>query len=256
MMTHQRLSTGEYLWQDFSASVRPVFFETDYEEWRYGTNGGTLFVVELRQHVFALTCAHVFKGFRDDKLFIFGRRIPQKGARGAPVKGMASPSSPAGEAEGTDATDLCAIEFADDIDPNFFCGTAYRLDPATIGTSRPGHQLQVAGFLKDKTALVPSSLVAGYCCLKFVDNGRAPFDPFLRQGLAEFPAPGFDNLTGLSGAPVFDVSANTLCGMVCRAGMVGTQATLHYFDIFDIVKFLEAAASKSPHMTYDKNLSS
>jgi hypothetical protein len=243
------------LWQNFAAAVRPVFFDTDIEEWRYGTHGGTLFLVEHQQRVFALTCRQVFRDFLNERLFISGEYMPRKGARPAPVKSMAFPSAPIGEAQGTDVGDLCVIEFADDIEPNFFHGTAYRLDPQTIGTSRPGDKLLVAGVLKEKTTLIPPSLDVGYCRLEFIDTGQASFgDPFLRQAVAAFPAPAFESLTGISGSPVFDVTANVLCGMVCRAAMQDNRAKLYYFDFFDVMKFVEAAANRAPNMNYSKTL--
>jgi hypothetical protein len=40
--------------------------------------------------------------------------------------------------------------------------------------------------------------------------------------LAEFKDPEFASVTGISGSPVFDVTANALCGMVVRGGMYQT----------------------------------
>jgi hypothetical protein len=256
MMTRQVFSTGDALWQDFSAAVRPVFFDTDIEEWRYASHGGTLFLVEYHERVFGLTCGHVFRGFEDEKLFISRGQFPQKGAPPAPVKGKCLSTASKGEAHGTDVTDLCMIEFAGDMAPNFFHGTAYRIDANTIGTSQHGHHLRIAGVLKDKTTFIPPNIAAGYCSLDVIDNGPATFDPLLRHAIAQFGPIKFDNLVGMSGSPVFDVASNVLCGMVCRAGMSDNRANIYYFDIFDVIRFLEAASNRSSGMHYTKSLSS
>ena len=46
------------------------------------------------------------------------------------------------------------------------------------------------------------------------------------------------DVTGLSGAPVYNARANALCGMVVRGGMQGSACTIMYFDIFDMMKLL------------------
>jgi hypothetical protein len=54
------------------------------------------------------------------------------------------------------------------------------------------------------------------CRLEFTDVGLGTSDPTLRTGLAEFKDPEFKSITGISGSPVFDITANALCGMVVR----------------------------------------
>jgi hypothetical protein len=92
MWTLQALSAGGLLWQDFRSAIRPVFFDTDIVEWRYASHGGTLFLVEHRERVFALTCSHVFGDLRDDRLFISGGKFPKKGAQPAPCKSARGPA--------------------------------------------------------------------------------------------------------------------------------------------------------------------
>jgi hypothetical protein len=48
MIVTQTLASGLIIQQDFSNAVRPVFFQTDLEEWQYATHGGTLFIVQFR----------------------------------------------------------------------------------------------------------------------------------------------------------------------------------------------------------------
>jgi hypothetical protein len=42
MIVTQTLASGLTVRQDFSRAVRPVFFQTEFEEWLYATHGGTL----------------------------------------------------------------------------------------------------------------------------------------------------------------------------------------------------------------------
>ena len=53
---------------------------------------------------------------------------------------------------------------------------------------------------------------------------------------------GFKSVEGISGSPVFDRTANALCGMVVRGGMNGGSCNLIYVDIFDIMRLLEAVS--------------
>src|SRR5882757_8015263 len=55
------LSSGLVIRQDFAAAIRPVFFQTEFEEFLYATHGGTLFLVSFRGKTYGLTCRHVFQ---------------------------------------------------------------------------------------------------------------------------------------------------------------------------------------------------
>jgi hypothetical protein len=48
MSQTQILASGLVIRQDFAAAVRPVFFQTEFEEFLYATHGGTLFLVSFR----------------------------------------------------------------------------------------------------------------------------------------------------------------------------------------------------------------
>lgn len=67
--------------QDFADAVRPVFFQTEYDDFLYATDGGTLFVVRYRDRDYGVTCRHVFtgNGFDPNRLFIT-RKSTQKRA--------------------------------------------------------------------------------------------------------------------------------------------------------------------------------
>jgi len=87
------------------------------------------------------------------------------------------------------------------------------------------------------------------------DTGASISDPFLRQAKALFGDPTFDNIIGVSGSPVFDQTANVLCGMVNRGGMIGNICMIYYFDIFDIIKLLECLSTRAASASYTKTVS-
>ena len=245
------LSSGLMIRQDFSEAVRPVFFQTDYEEFLYATHGGTLFLALFRGRVYGVTCAHVFGDFGHGQLFVTQEKRAQKGSMPGHVTGLVYPSSPTDEAATTDITDLCLIQFSDETGPDFF-SSPYVVDERTVATSQLGHRLYVAGVLKEKTSIIPPDINIGYCHLEFQDAGPCKFDPFLRCAIAQFKNPEFTEITGISGSPVYDQTAHALCGMVVRGGMNGNHCTVHYLDVFDIVHFLEAVNRGAENTYYMK----
>jgi hypothetical protein len=239
--------------QDIGDAIRPVFFQTEHEEFLYATHGGTLFLVDFRGRVYGVTCGHVFQDFEHRTLFITDERQAQKGSKPAPIKGLAYPSSLTGGAVGADISDLCVIEFDDDISSGVFKRSPYVIDETTIASAGEGHALQVCGVLKEKTLIDPPDIVIGYCRLDFTDIGFTTRDPTLRQGKAEFLNPEFESVTGISGSPVFDQTAHALCGMVVRGGMVGNSCTIYYIDIADIHHLLQAVSDHASHVSYTKH---
>jgi hypothetical protein len=240
--------------QDIGNAIRPVFFQTDYEEFLYATHGGTLFLVDFRGRVYGVTCGHVFRDFEHRTLFITDERQAQKGSKPAPIKGLAYPSALTGAAVGTDLSDLLVIEFDDGMSPGFFKGSPYTIDETKITSARVGHALQVCGVLKEKTLIAPPDIIIGYCRLDFTDIGYTTRDPTLRQGIAEFFHPEFKSVTGISGSPVFDQTAHALCGMVIRGGMDGNRCTIYYMDIAEIYGLLQAVSDHASHASYTKHL--
>jgi len=154
---------------------------------------------------------------------------------------------------GTDLEDIGVIEFADDMPSDFFSGGVYQLDEGTIATSR-GHSLLVAGVLKEQSIIDQPDIAFGYCRLEFTDNGLGTSDPTLRTGVAEFKDPEFTSITGISRSPVFDATANALCGMVVRGGMTGNRCQIHFMDIFDIMRLLEAISRGEASAYYTKTV--
>ncbi|MGO9683602.1 MAG: hypothetical protein ACLPTZ_13620 [Beijerinckiaceae bacterium] len=241
--------------QDFTKAVRPVFFQTEFEEWLYATDGGTLFIVQLRDKNYALTCGHVFKDFAPGRLFIPSKKYAQKGDMPAPIGGISYPSLPKDGAEGTDISDICVIEFTDELPPDFFKDSAYVVDETMIATASFGHELLVAGVLKEKTSIVASDIAIGYCNLQLRDMGPTS-DPFLRRAFAVFAQTlfgrgEFETVTGISGSPVFDRTANALCGVVIRGGMTGPMCHLYYLDASDILRLLRAVYDRAEGAYYE-----
>ena len=95
MLETQVLASGLIIRQDFTEAVRPVFFQTEYEEFLYATHGGTLFLVVFRGRVYGVTCAHVFGDFPHGRLFVAQVKRAQKGSSDM------SPASPIRRHRGT-----------------------------------------------------------------------------------------------------------------------------------------------------------
>ena len=60
--------------------------------------------------------------------------------------------------------------------------------------------------------------------------------------------------TGLSGAPVFNVTTSRLVGMVSRATMHSNLCRMRYIDIFDILQLLSAAHEGRAETAYTKTV--
>ena len=171
--------------QDFGESVRPVFFQTDLEEFLYATHGGTMFVVRYHRRLYGLTCKHVLREFQPNQIFIADEKQAKQGSKPAPVKTLCFPSSPRDGAVETDIEDVCVIEFEDGIAPDFFRESEYSLDDRPFGTSEVGNRLILSGVLKEKTNIDPPDITMGYCRLECHDAG-ATSDPFVRRAQAQF----------------------------------------------------------------------
>jgi hypothetical protein len=254
MRATQKLASGLVVRQDIADAVRPVFFKTDFEEWLYATHGGTLFLIRFRGRVYALTCNHVFKDFPTGRLFIVGKKYAQKGNLPARIEGVCCATSLRDGAVDSDIGDVCLIEFSERNPVDFFGHSPYIIEEKTVATSSAGHELFVAGVLKEKTSTALPDLYFGYCNLQLCDDGLAGHDPTLRKASAVFDKPDFKSVEGISGSPVFDRTANALCGMVVRGGMNGWSCNLIYVDIFDIMRLLEAVSGGKESTYYTKTL--
>ena len=237
--------------KEIADAVRFVCFETHIEDFRLATNGGTAFVVRYKGTPYAVTCRHVLNGFSIDDLVItdarFGRKV-------AGVRGMYHPGNLTDDSDGSDLDDICVIAFYD-FDGEFFTG-AYDLDRWTAVTSEPANRLIATGFLKEKSSIMPPYIFAGLSFLQFTDAGIAGSDHALRRGLATYMKPGIVSISGMSGAPVFNLNSRALCGMVARGGLQPDGAcTIRFIDIFDIMQFLAAVSARKSSVSYLKDRS-
>ena len=248
MMREQILSSGIAIQQDFRKATRFVMFQTGVAD--YATHGGTAFVVNYHYKPYALTCLHVPQDFEWSQLVITDVRF---GTHFAPLKSVQYASDAKETAVDADILDVAVIEFREAITADFFKGSAYIIDPNTVGTSAVGNRLYVAGFLKDLSS-IGEKIDAVSCLLEFQDDGPADHDTTLRRAIAEFDRPEFERVTGLSGAPVFDATTKKLCGMVTRAGRDGSRWTLHYVDVRDIMHLLDTVHTRKATTSYRKTI--
>jgi hypothetical protein len=169
------------------------------------------------------------------------------------VQGIRYPSAHRRDAVDTDITDLCVVEFSNEVTPDFFFGTAFPIDDHHAATANVGDALTVRGMLKNITSIDGHDIAVHWCRLEFTDLGPSS-DPTLRLAVGVYEAPQFDSVTGLSGAPVFNEVGQKLCGMVVRGGMEGNACTVRYIDVFDIIRLLEAVVAGHEETDYSKQL--
>jgi hypothetical protein len=174
--------------------------------------------------IYALTSRHVFQVLNPNVCSLRGRN-GQAGRKPARIKDTWYPSSPTDGAVDTDIIDLCAIDFADDIGLAFCAWRRQRWHELT--RTRPDRCRCPEG----KVHIVPPDITIGCCRLEFTDKGASTSDPFLCLAVAEYREPPFSSITGISGSPVFDRTANELCGMVVRGRMNANRCTIHYIDV-------------------------
>ena len=258
IMAHLAPAPGGVQHHGIGDAVRPIFYMTEYEEFLYATDGGTLFLVRFKGRIYGITAWHVFKGkgFEPNRLFVTQEKQAKKGTPPAPVKGVYRASAPHGAAEGSIIEDLCVIEFDDDMAPDFFMKSPYNMDSLPVGSSVVGHSVVVYGVLKEKTHFTydegARDITIGYCQLDYRDTTSKTHDAVSREAETEFLAPAFSSISGISGSPVYDKTAGKLCGMVVRGTMVGTKSPIRFIDIFDIEKFLDGVSSGATCINYEK----
>lgn len=239
-----------------SECVRCAFFETrgleDIPEFpKYTSLGGTVFLLNRNNEVFGVTCGHIKQGYEWTDLIIADQKFGQKVAG---ISTIYKPAEPAGWAVESDILDIRVIRFTDDISASFFRDTAYITDAATTGNPADGDDLVVCGSIRDLSEFTTEDISPVYCQLDFrCDGSGSSNDVTLRTAYARYKDPTFDSLVGLSGSPVFNKSANRLCGMVTRAGMRDGAARIHFIEIEDVIQFITAIQNGSFRTTYTKN---
>jgi Trypsin-like peptidase domain len=231
-------------------AVRPVLFYTGIEEFPYATHGGTAFVISYRGRPYAVTCRHVFQDFDEGQLTLFSAAFPKKGDKSAKIRGVYYPSSPRASAVDSDVTDFCLIEFEANVTTDFFGGTAYPLSERTLCSSAVGDRLLILGTLKEKTVIDPE-ITIGRCRLEASDTGPSPA-PLLRKGAAQYIGHEFSTVTEISGAPVFNLTRNRLCGMIIRGGLTAGRLNVHYAGALDILRYAEAVFEGRQSVSYTR----
>jgi len=228
--------------QGYARCVRPILFQTSFEEWKYATHGGTLFIVQFEERVFGVTCRHVFKDFEPSRLFVAPRTLPEKGDSPAFVERIWYPQNPTGEAKESDILDLAVLTFHESVKPEFFGGQVYVIRDRSVVRARIGDTLEVFGFLKSHTVIDGGRIGWANAHLDLHDGGIVGSDPSLRMAAAEWAPTEIRQLSGISGSPVFNKSANGLSGMVVRGGLSGNLATIYYLDFVNVAGFIETVA--------------
>ncbi len=92
---------------------------------------------------------------------------------------------------------------------------------------------QVSWWSSSPTTSAQSTILDGtiapvLALLELFDQGVTVIDPVVRLARAQLSNPQFSRLTGLSGGPVFNLTAGRLAGIVVRGGMQGAFATMRY----------------------------
>ncbi|MDT7814712.1 MAG: hypothetical protein QOJ42_4628 [Acidobacteriaceae bacterium] len=232
------------------AAVRLIFFQTGDDEYPHATHGGTLFIVRHRGRPYGVTCKHVFGDFDPEMLHVTARTELKPGRLSAKLQNLGFAVNLGGAAASSDFGDLCVIEFADDLAPDFFGDTEYVIDRNSVGTSKPGHRLFAIGISKEKSRLLPppDGSIA-LCRLPLRDTGTTS-DPLLRRASAIYEGTEFESITGMSGAPVFDLTAKALCGMVVRGTLQNNICEVLYADIHDIIRLIDAVRTRTARTFY------
>ncbi|MCK1553426.1 hypothetical protein IVB11_31360 [Bradyrhizobium sp. 177] len=229
-------------------ALRAVFFQTDYAEYPHATHGGTLFIVKYDGRPYGVTCNHVFGDFDPNMLHVSARTELSPGQMSAKLQNLGSARNLGGAAEGSDLNDLCVIEFADDLAPDFFGDTAWPIQDKAVGSSETGHDLFAIGLSKEGSQLLPNGNFAR-CLLPLRDRG-ATGDSLVRLATARYGEAGFETITGMSGAPVFNLTKQVLCGMVLRGGFAAGLCQVRYLDIRHVIHLIHMIHTRTRRAFY------
>lgn len=251
MRVEHILLNGLVVIQDYSRSVRLLFFETGNTNWPYVSPIATAFVVSYGARCFALTCDHNLHGNQWRHAVITNARF---GDCVAGIKAVYKPDEPTGYAQESEILDVRVIELDEASSASFFCDNAYVLDQQTSCQSKTADVLEINGALEESSAIhyEKHELVPTFARLEFQDNCRHPYDIVLRNGKAGCDQDWPMSMSGLSGSPVFNVSQKKLCGMVTRGSRNADEANIWYVEISDILCILEGVRNGSLAAEYEK----
>lgn len=238
--------------QTITASVRFIFFETDYKEWIYANYGGTAFLVNYKNKIYAITCMHVFGDFNWQRLVITSKKFAELGSRIAKLKSRFYPTSPTSAAVGSDILDLVIIELENELD--IFTEPPYLINADTCKRSDVGDELEAIGTLNSESGFDDDHIRPVFGRIELKDNGHQTSDPVLRKASSILDNSEINDVNGLSGCPIFNKTKNALCGMVVRGGLINQACTIYYIDIDDIMLFLEAIDNQEKSFSYNKTI--
>lgn len=239
--------------QNIKDSIRFPMFETGVTEFPYATHGGTIFLVNLDNIVYALTARHIAaegkpEEFDWKELVVTNKKF---GDMVSGIKNMYKLSKFKGHAIGSDIGDIIIFELSEK--PGFFHDTAFIVSEGTFVQSKMGDDVVIFGALKEKSR-IEEEIKPVYCELQMKDAGTYGADLVLRRAIAKFDNPEVDDVTGISGAPVLNLKENKLSGMVLRAGIIDSFCQLYYLDIFDIMQILLGIKSDNLDISYKKSV--
>jgi len=255
MPVTQQLSSGINIEQDLNNAVRFVFFDTGMDEWRYATYAGVLFLVQYNSKIYGVTARHVFQNFNWRQLVVTKGKFGNQNELVAELRYFYYPTALEGAAEGSDIGDIAIIDFTENCQHEFFLQTPYLIDAGTIAFSQSDDHLLIHGSLQTQSSTNEAGVVhPQYCTFTdLVDSGISDQNPTLRKATITFSQDiTFDNITGISGGPVFNITQNKLCGMVVRGGLTNFNATIWYLDIGDIVAFIRSIDQNVEHTRYQR----
>jgi hypothetical protein len=182
-------------------------------------------------------------------LFISPRQQMRKGEWSAKIQHIGYAGRLGGGAVGTDLGDVCVLEFADDLAPDFFGGEELSVEFESVARTESGHDLIALGFLKEKSWLLPPGGHFDFHGLPLRDRGPSS-DPFLRRASARYEGTDLQTITGMSGGPVFNLTQNALCGMTLRGGLADGRCVVYYLDAYHILRMLEATRDRRRVVMY------
>lgn len=238
--------------QKMKDATRFVLFETDVPNFEVATHGGSLFVVIHEGRPYGVTAKHNLHDFQWNQLIITDKRF---GLKVAGLSAVRYAGNPVDFARDSDVLDVAIIEFSDDIDENFFEGTAYDISLQSIVMSAVGDALVAYGAISELSKLDDSTITPQFAELELCDVGSHTHDPVLRTATAKWKNLSFSSIAGLSGGPVFNINKSGLCGMTVRGTIRedGTS-TIHYVDISDIYRMITAISDGSNCAAYVKSV--
>ena len=234
--------------------TRFVMFEVKSEWWNgYASNVGTTFLIQYKSKVFGITAQHVIDGFSAKEIAITNKQF---GDTIAGTKAFYRPSSPTGEAVGSDLLDVVVMEFSDDCDYDFFNKTPYSLEDDTLVTSVTGDRISFNGFLKELSSLDDKDIKATPCRLELNDFGAHSTDPLLREAYGVLDgSQEFNDIEGMSGGPVFNLTQDGLCGMIVRGKLLkDNKCLIYYVEMSDIMQIVAAAEQGISEVSYKKRI--